>query len=802
MLASLLGKIGGSSPPKPDERCKSCALCGAGSFQARRPAPSKFPYCYNPDCPHKVCVHEACLGHVNKEFSAEQIRDRADLVDQSEVPTGWGEKLSALQVAALNAGMNLEKGQFSEDDPTKFMELMNDTAEGTFCVEAPLAPDAVGPPWRLRILGFEPSGGVRYCCSSTCATAVQEKQARRNAATAGLRSAGRAPTTPRVAFARREDDEIDEEHDGSELRSRRAQPRDLISALSEQGELDLDALVPSSDPAFPSIREDLQAMATPVARPLQELEDRARRLEQMEMEAKLRLDAQRAAAEDLVPPVSGRGGAHGDVSPERIRQATATLGETHDPSVARRTGLEPALAEVMNLLGALCLRDFLVAEDLTTLGDLKSLSGEEQAELIALLPQFGNRLKLKRLFARLNPGAEDTAGRQPSVSTGGPDSERRDAPVVEEINVGVTGNAPPQVAPPARSGTSGNKWPSSSVLPPSNASAWAALLAVGQNPDELDPEVAQRLEKGLPIPPLCLSPVAGAKNEPTTKDLEKLLAVDLALAASYAGKLQGRRVLSLYTIAEIQQHCKLMRIAKLFLESGVTDTHLEGSDGAKVLTTSVKLTVNPIPLDEWYTAEMEVYFKYMLYSLNMLGLHHLVPALLWMQAWSFGRDMSDLGASTSSGFMYNDKMADLMLSLRKAKLLHLREMLTGERSRGDHPAASWVVTSAERIDWAREGLGVERKAPLIRVPGPMLPRAADIPSFSPDDVWNNKKCLNCQKEHCVYDCPLPRRENLPCTNCFWGVHHESACQGEEFHPLRIFQNLKAQDAVKRRKAHK
>ena len=198
---------------------------------------------------------------------------------------------------------------------------------------------------------------------------------------------------------------------------------------------------------------------------------------------------------------------------------------------------------------------------------------------------------------------------------------------------------------------------------------------------------------------------------------------------------------------------------------------------------------------------MEVYFKRMLFVLNSLGMDHLVPALLWMQAWSFGRDMADLGASISSGFVYDNSLADRMLELRRVKLRFLREKVTSGQGFCEHPAASWLVASAEQGDWSRAGLGDSLTANQIRVPGPLMPRLEDVPSFVPNDVWNKPICLNCRGDHCVYECSQERKPNLPCTNCFW-VHHEKDCKGQPLHPFGPFMMAKAKDAIARRKGTK
>eukprot|EP00802_Teleaulax_amphioxeia_P000419 Tamp_00419.p2 GENE.Tamp_00419~~Tamp_00419.p2 ORF type:complete len:812 (+),score=121.20 Tamp_00419:240-2675(+) len=805
-LAKLAKVIAaGGTPEKPRERIPHCVLCGNGNFSTKRPPMKDAPHCFNSECPYYACAHACCLGHATQVFDEELIQRRPTLLDKEDIPEGWDSKVSALQYAALNAGISLEGGKFSLAAQEAFLEAMDDTDEGAFCVESTptLAEgdEASGATVRLRIIGIEAHGGVRFCCSGECTMSVQEKMKRRDAGSPGmsLRSASRraarqaqgsgereeqrSAASSRVSAPVRNVDELEgQEQDGANDRARADIRRNWDAILAAEGDdIDLDKLVPN-DPAFPDIRTDLQALATPRV----------------------------STTADTVPPASRKGGMLGDVSPGLIQQPTATLSEIHDPGVAELAGLEPGLAELLRSLRALDLSDYLQASALTSVEDLKMLSLAEQREFKERVPGqiFGLQVKLQRVFDLLGPGTGSDGLppllEVPEVGTGAGSALRTlAASEAGELRMSASEPRPDEV--PARKGASGGaKWPPTSDLSPQNAQVWAAMLAAGQDPSQVDPDVRSRLQRGLPIPPFCVSTVAGAPHQPTKEDLRTLFAVDLTVTAQTSGNLCSREVPSLFPKKLVLLHFRLMRNSGLFRgqENDTANTQLEMHGDSQVLSTTVRLSAQPIPLEDWDVALMEVYFKHMLYSLNYLELHHLVPALLWVQAWSFGRDMCDLGASVSSGFKYDDGMADRMLNLRKQKLRHLREMITGERSRTEHPASSWLVVRTEQNDWAREGLGQDQQSESLRVPGPLLPRPMNVPVFAPEDVWNNKVCLNCAGPHCVYECMLPRKPNLPCTNCFWGVHHESSCSGQDLHPLKHFQALKAQDAVKRRKEHK
>ena len=377
--------------------------------------------------------------------------------------------------------------------------------------------------------------------------------------------------------------------------------------------------------------------------------------------------------------------------------------------------------------------------------------------------------------------------------------EREKGVEPREVSLPVT-SSPAAVPQPVVTGpaVAPSAWPSSTDLSPHAAAAWAAMLAKRQAVP--DPEVQRRLDN-RPVPPLCLSIASKAPNQPTVADMATVLAVDLADTASKAGNHNPCSPPSLFPRDAIQNHYLMMKRSKLFRpeEGHLTENQFEEHEGGNILTTKVKLKGKPVPLEEWDLTMMDVYFKRMLFVLNSLGMDHLVPALLWMQAWSFGRDMADLGASISSGFVYDNSLADRMLELRRVKLRFLREKLTSAQGVSEHPAVSWLAASAEQGDWARAGLGDSLTARQIRVPGPLLPRPEDVPTFVPNDVWNKAICLNCKGDHCVYDCSQARKPFLPCTNCFWGVHHEKDCKGNPLHPLGTFIGAKAMDAMARRK---
>jgi len=281
-------------------------------------------------------------------------------------------------------------------------------------------------------------------------------------------------------------------------------------------------------------------------------------------------------------------------------------------------------------------------------------------------------------------------------------------------------------------------------------------------------------------------------------EMAQFLAFDLAYTARTSGDSIPTTCYTLHTTERVRGEYKSMVTSKLFTarESASFTTALESG----TIRTTTTLNVNPVPVEDFDVAMIEIYFLKYEQLLVEYGLEYLRPILDWLKHTTCGRDLATLGVR-DEGFGCDNGIADLLLPMRISKLIHIRNEMGGD----------FPVNRAHVVDtWERK----ERYTATMRVTAPELIQRPDlkqsvrIPPASfpvpvrrvtPAEIWDGSACLNCGGKHPLYVCTAERAKDLACTICMWAVHHEASCSGIPNHPLgEQFFKQRATDAIKRR----